>query len=110
MVSGNISRAVGLLRPNELVYSRYLVCYLNSSVGRQAFLKPSAGSAQIVVNLLDLNKLEIPLPSVSEQIKIAELLSDVDLDLSIQGSRLAKLRHLKAGMMQQLLTGKIRLV
>jgi type I restriction enzyme S subunit len=75
MIGGNISRAVGLLRPNDLITSEYLTCYLNSSAGRAAFLKPSAGSAQIVVNLSDLNQLNIPLPSIQIQIEIAKVIS-----------------------------------
>ena len=54
----NISRAVGLLRLSKRIEPDYLVSYLNSSMGRQIVLAPSAGSAQLVVNLAELNKLE----------------------------------------------------
>lgn len=48
-------------------------------------------------------------PTKAEQSAIAEVLSDMDEDISVQESKLTKLRGLKTGMMQQLLTGKIRL-
>ena len=48
--------------------------------------------------------------SKAEQTAIANVLSDVDTEISALETKLAKYRKLKTGMMQQLLTGKIRLV
>ena len=47
---------------------------------------------------------------VLEQTAIATVLSDMDAEIEQLGKRLVKTRNLKQGMMQQLLTGKIRLV
>ncbi|MFO1001391.1 MAG: restriction endonuclease subunit S [Planctomycetaceae bacterium] len=52
----------------------------------------------------------IPLPSAAEQTAIASVLSDMDAELSALEQRLAKTRALKQGMMQELLTGKTRLI
>lgn len=52
----------------------------------------------------------IPLPSTPEQTAIAEVLSDMDAELSALEQRREKTRALKQGMMQELLTGKTRLV
>jgi type I restriction enzyme S subunit len=107
----NISRAVGLLRPSNALNAGFLTCYLNSSSGRKEFLKPGAGSAQMVVNLRDLNLLWIPLPpSKAEQRAIAEALSDVDAEIGALEAKLVKARQIKQGMMQELLTGRIRLL
>jgi type I restriction enzyme S subunit len=54
--------------------------------------------------------LEIPQPSELEQTAIATLLSDMDAELAALEAKLAKARDLKQGMMQELLTGRIRLV
>ena len=48
--------------------------------------------------------------SKAEQTAIANVLSDMDTEISALETNLAKYRTLKTGMMQQLLTGKIRLV
>ncbi|KJL32255.1 restriction endonuclease subunit S [Microbacterium azadirachtae] len=109
LVGANISRAVGLLRPGRRLLPEYLAQYLNSPVGRAEFLKPSAGSAQIVVNLADLNKLQVPLPGLHEQRQIAETLGDVDGLISSLEKQVAKKRDIKQGMMQELLTGRTRL-
>jgi type I restriction enzyme S subunit len=57
----------------------------------------------------DMKKFKFALPSVPEQIAISTLLSEMDVELTTLESRLAKTRDLKQGMMQELLTGRIRL-
>jgi len=109
LVGANISRAVGLLRPASTLSPFFLACYLNSPNGRREFLRPSAGSAQVVVNLRALNKLRLPLPSLPEQRAIAAALSDVDALLGGLDRLIAKKRDLKQAAMQQLLTGQTRL-
>ena len=106
----NISRAVGLLRLNNKITPDFLVSYLNSPIGRRMVLAPSAGSAQLVVNLASLNKLRFPLPPISEQASLAAVLSDMDSELAALEQRRDKARDLKQGMMQELLTGKTRLI
>lgn len=101
-VGANISRAVGLLRVKRLLSAPFLVCYLNSPQGRRTVLKPSAGSAQVVVNLKQLNALLIPAPSPAEQQKIAECLSSVDELMAAQARKVDALKTHKKGLMQQL--------
>jgi type I restriction enzyme, S subunit len=110
LIGSNISRAVGLLRPNGRVSADFLVCFLNSPHGRRMVLAPSAGSAQQVVNLAALNKLRFSIPTIPEQTAIAEVLSDMDAELWVLGQRREKARALRQAMMQELLTGKTRLV
>lgn len=78
-------------------------------MGRREFLKPGAGSAQLVVNLRDLNSLRLPLPQPAEQQAIAEALLDVDGLLGALEALIAKKQAIKQATMQQLLTGKTRL-
>ena len=59
----------------------------------------------------DLKKLEIPFPpSKEEQTLITTILSDMDAELSALEQKLEKYKKVKLGMMQELLTGKTRLV
>jgi type I restriction enzyme S subunit len=53
---------------------------------------------------------ETQLPSTEEQIAIAAVLTDMDAELAVLEQRLAKTRNIKQAMMQELLTGKTRLV
>ena len=58
----------------------------------------------------EIGLLEIPLPLPDEQTAIAVVLSDMDAELSALEARRDKTRALKQAMMQELLTGRTRLV
>jgi type I restriction enzyme S subunit len=53
---------------------------------------------------------ELKLPTLPEQTAIATILSDMDAEIAALEEKLAKARNLKQGMMQELLTGSIRLI
>ena len=57
-----------------------------------------------------IERIEIGCPDAKEQTAIATALSDMDADLAALESRLAKTRAIKQGMMQELLTGRTRLI
>ena len=57
-----------------------------------------------------VRNFSVSLPKPKEQTAIATILSDMDAEIAALESRLSKARLLKQGMMQELLTGRIRLV
>lgn len=69
-----------------------------------------AGSNYPAINSSDVRKLDIPLPQMDEQTHIAKILSDMDAEIAALETKLAKYQHIKQGMMQNLLTGRIRLI
>jgi len=74
--------------------------------------KAQMGQGEVIVHIgaRSLGRLRLSLPSLPEQTAIAGVLSDMDAELGALEARLAKTRDLKQGMMQELLTGRIRLV
>jgi len=58
----------------------------------------------------DVDNIEIPIPEPDEQAAIADVLLDMDAEIQALETRLEKARQVKEGMMQNLLTGRIRLV
>jgi type I restriction enzyme S subunit len=71
----------------------------------------SKGSTFDSVNSVDVKDLEVYLPSDEhEQTAIAAVLSDMDAEIAALEARRDKTRALKQGMMQELLTGRTRLV
>jgi type I restriction enzyme, S subunit len=52
----------------------------------------------------------LPVPPKSEQFSIGVILSDMDAEITTLETKLAKARQIKQGMMQELLTGRIRLI
>ena len=69
------------------------------------------GSNYPAINSSDVKNLKIPIPTtVEEQRAIATILSDMDSEITALEEKLAKARQIKQGMMQELLTGRIRLI
>jgi type I restriction enzyme S subunit len=68
------------------------------------------GGAQPHIHPKDIEPILICLPSITEQTHIAKILSDMDAEIKLIEQKLSKARQIKQGMMQELLTGKTRLV
>lgn len=82
-----------------------------ASVLCQEMIELWAGvAAQPNLGAREMAKFLLPLPSEKEQTAIATILSDMDAEIQILHQRLSKIRQIKQGMMQELLTGRIRLV
>lgn len=65
----------------------------------------------MAVNMEDLRKYNFAIPpTISEQTAIANILSDCDSEIAALEEKRDKYKEIKQGMMQQLLTGKIRLI
>ncbi|WP_279610483.1 restriction endonuclease subunit S [Burkholderia gladioli] len=78
---------------------------------KQGFIQLCAGSTFLEIGKTQLAAYKVHLPSTKvEQTAIAEVLSDMDAELAALEARRDKTRLLKQGMMQELLTGKTRLV
>lgn len=100
-----------VFRPNETISSG-LVCYLlQSDSYRQQIDDILTGSAINNLNAKDVLDLTFYVPpTLAEQKAIAAVLSDMDADIAALEAKRAKYERIKQGMMQELLTGKTRLV
>lgn len=100
-----LGRGVCALRyPNDFLY-HYLIYF------EPAWVKNSKGSTFDSVNSADVKSVEIKLPpEPKEQIAIATVLSDMDAEIAALEQRRAKTKNIKQAMMQELLTGKTRLI
>lgn len=96
---------------NTTENSNFLGYRLNAS--DISLQKSSAGQGDAVVHIssTSLSNICVTLPSThAEQQAIASVLSDMDDEIEALEARRDKVRHIKAGMMQELLTGKTRLI
>lgn len=90
--------------------SDYLYYLLGSEKVFEQYISMAAGSSVQNLNKQKVSKLIVQIPSKSEQTAIANVLSSMDKEIEALEAKLGKYRNLKTGMMQQLLTGKIRLM
>jgi len=106
----NIWSPLALIRVAGKMHERFVFYALQTRyIERQIKLMTNA-SSQGNIGMSDIGLLEIPVPSVAEQEAIAAVLSDMDSELTALEARRDKTRALKQGMMQELLTGRTRLV
>ena len=91
----------------EQKYRRY--CFQTMAVKAQ-FRFFAVGTKVSGISKSNIAKVTLPVPSVSEQTAISTILSDMDAEITVLEAKLEKVRQLKQGMMQELLTGRIRLV
>lgn len=99
-----------LYRPANNVFAEGYICLLREieSVYRQ-LVTLAVGTKVYSLTSHAVKQLQVPLPPYSEQQAIAAALSDMDAEITAVEEGLAKYRALKRGMMQELLSGRIRL-
>jgi len=109
--SGLCSADMYPLRPMADISS----CFMLAVILGQQFTKyaesVSVRSGMPKINRVELAEFKFPCPPTkAEQTAIAEILSDMDAEIATLEAKLAKARQIKQGMMQELLTGRIRLL
>lgn len=104
-----LNQRVGCLRKKDETLDLDFIRYaINSDMVHKKFVYHSLGTAQFYINTPTIKGIKVMLPPLSEQYEIAGILSDVDTKIEKEEGYKAKLEHLKKGLMQVLLTGKIR--
>jgi type I restriction enzyme S subunit len=77
---------------------------------RAALVRLATGVSVYGITKSGVRAIEVTIPRPPEQTAIAAILSDMDAEVAALESKLAKARQVKQGMMQELLTGRVRLV
>ena len=109
-------RSQSFVFSNFLMLLRSIDCnpqflFFQLTSGRVKQILPQLVEASTYPNLLinDYLEIQIPLPTKKEQSAIVKVLSDMDAEIAALEQRRDKTRAIKQGMMQQLLTGRVRL-
>lgn len=88
----------------------FLSYLLNAPAAQKQKASRGQGDAVVHINASALSEIQISLPCAEEQRAISGVLEDMDAEIQALESRLTKARAVKEGMMQNLLTGRVRLV
>jgi type I restriction enzyme S subunit len=95
--------------PSKNILIEYL--YYKVLTLKNSFMERASGSTFFEISPKQVKSVLIPLPpTLAEQEKIAEVLSDMDSEIEKLEGKLDKYKNIKQGMMQKLLTGAVRLV
>jgi type I restriction enzyme S subunit len=103
---------VSIFRPNEELYDRRFLLYiLNTPEWFSEINDRCGGSTRTRIARMQLGSICINIPeNKSEQTAIAQILTDMDKEIARLEKKRDKYKEIKAGMMQVLLTGRVRLV
>jgi len=100
---------LAILRPKkDLVNPVFLSKLLSFGKSHKHFVTHANGVTRYGLSLTSITNAPIYLPSLCEQTKIADLIMDVDREITIYSQMLEMYAHQKKGLMQKLLTGEIR--
>lgn len=105
----NLTQQTARLSFNENNGS-YFHAVLSSSIGQREVYRFAKSGVQPSLNLSDIAKFQVPAPPLHEQKKIAQILSTWDKAINTTEQLLANSQQQKKALMQQLLTGKKRLL
>lgn len=111
-VEGVILSSIALLRPKlEKIYPEYIAQYFSQEWVKSFVVRAlTSGSGVPRIILKDFKSIKIPLPPLPEQQKIAKILSTWDKAISTTECLIDNSTQQKKALMQQLLTGKKRLL
>ncbi len=111
LVGANITRGLARISPEtKVVLPEFLLWELRSPQFRADLIRRVGGSALQEISLTELRKVRTLLPPLLEQKKIAQILSTWDKAISVTEKLLTNSQRQKKALMQQLLTGKKRLL
>ncbi|RYE89412.1 MAG: restriction endonuclease subunit S, partial [Cytophagaceae bacterium] len=104
-----ISQHIALVRLNkEVINPEFAGYFLSSQVGQIMFSLLNDGGAKAGLNLKTINKIAVIKPPLEEQNLIVLRIEKSNQFVRELDKRRAKLRSLKTGLMQDLLSGKVR--
>jgi type I restriction enzyme S subunit len=106
-----LSQRILLIRPNNKISNLYLYYYFMSDKFQNELRINSSGSTAKGIQRRRLEKLIIEFPeSISYQKHIANTLKHIDDEINLIKAKISKLKDIRIGIMQKLLSGQIRLV
>lgn len=108
LAGANIARQAALIRLQECYSATFVVNYLLSMVGKNELFRNSVGSAQQVINLADLKFARMAVPQIEEQEAIARPITKLRARIKAEKAQVLKVKAIKTALMQDLLTGKVR--
>ena len=107
-VEGCTNQGFQSLIPKESINNEFLY-YLMITL-KNVLIQNASGSTFLEISPNRIKQIEVSLPDYKEQTHIATILSDMDKEIETLEKKLVKYKLIKQGLMQNLLTGKIRLV
>jgi len=102
------NQQINAIFPNDNFISEYI--YYQLSLNALKIKQMASEQAVPMINKTEFSEFVVSFPTLKEQKAIAQILSDMDAEITQLETKKEKYQAIKQGMMQELLTGKTRLI
>jgi type I restriction enzyme, S subunit len=103
-----INGTMMLIRTEKNFHSKYVYFYLQGDNFQKLIREKVSGSSIPHIFQRDMITFNLPMPPLTEQKKIVSILTPIDKTIEDKQCKLTKIKSLKKSLMQDLLTGKVR--
>ncbi|WP_341936545.1 restriction endonuclease subunit S [Marinimicrobium sp. C2-29] len=103
-----VNQSVAVMQPLPDTDADYIQTYLRSPVGQERILADAGGSTIKHIYITVLEKMLLPIPSAEEAARICRSSSGLNTRLQKENEKYEKLKKQKSGLMDDLLTGRVR--
>ncbi len=108
-IEGNVNQHVCIIRVKKAVVNpMFLTLFLNSEFGQGQIMSLQAGGNREGLNFQQIRSIKLPLPSIKEQEEIVGITFSIEENIRYKSKKLSSLVNTKKALMQDLLTGKVR--
>ena len=104
----NLTQGTALISKSDSIETSFLYWCFDSSATRKQTYDMAKGSTFVEMTLGNLKNIKIPVPACLEQSAIAKILDSIEGTISLKVEKFHQTQSLKKSLMQDLLTGKVR--
>ena len=105
-----LNQRVGCVVAKNSMSQDFIWQIMSGSAFRDQVFQSATGNAQPNISGKQIEEITMAVPPIAEQVEIAEILSSVDTQITTNRATVEQLQRLKRGLMDDLLTGKVRTV
>lgn len=111
-LEGIVSHAYTIVTPKDIIDVRFIAMLIQQPRIVYSFWTHSQGLVSDTLNCKypDFRQVKVVIPSKEEQTAVADFFVEIDKEIELANKKLARLQEQKKGLMQQLLTGKKRII
>ena len=107
-IVGAIANNLFTIKPNHYLEKEFLFQILSSNEISNKISELAASSAMPAISFSSLQTIKLKIPPIDEQLEISDVILSIDTKIDVQKQKLHQTQSLKKSLMQDLLTGKVR--
>lgn len=104
----NVNQHVCIIRTTDELHNKFLNMWLSSDYGQDQIMRFQAGGNREGLNFQQIRSIQVPVPHLDEQERSGKIIDSIQTSINEVQLKLNQTQSLKKSLMQDLLTGKVR--